>query len=118
MIIREKDMTRETIEGNKGGVGKGEYKAMIPHDQLRGEVKFFNLVTLEPGASIGSHPHQDDYEVYYILEGTATVVDDGTEAQLEAGDAVWTGDGKAHLIQNDTDAPLRFLACIVYENKV
>lgn len=117
MIIREKDMSRETIEGNKGGAGRGEYKAMIPRDQLKDEVKFFNIVTLEPGASIGSHPHVDDYEVYYILDGKATVVDDGTEAELDAGDAIVTGDGKIHSIQNNSDAPLVFMACIVYANK-
>lgn len=117
MIFRQKDMSTEVIEGNKGGEGKGDYTALVPADLLKEELKFFNLVTLEPGASIGVHPHQGNYEIYYVLEGQAIITDDGEEVPCGPGDANFCADGKEHGIRNTGRDPLTFIACIVHENK-
>lgn len=117
MIFRKKDMAVETIEGNRGGLGKGEYRSVIPPELLKDEVKFFNIISLEPGASIGVHPHEGNYEVYIVLEGQALIHDDGENILCEAGDANFCADGKSHGISNPGKEPLVFLACIVYENK-
>ena len=44
-------------------------------------------ITLEPGCSIGEHVHEKEEEVFYIIQGTATYDDNGTETVLHPGDA-------------------------------
>lgn len=117
MIYRKEEMASEVIEGNRGGEGKGTYTSIIPPDLLKDELKFFNLVTLEPGASIGVHPHVGNYEIYTVLQGQALIHDDGEDVACGPGDANICADGKSHGISNVGEGDLTFLACIVYENK-
>lgn len=118
MIFRKDEIKTEIIENNRGGEGKGEYASLIPVELLKDEVKFFNMIRLEPGASIGVHAHEGNYEVYIILEGEALIYDDGEEILCFPGDVNLCADGKTHGIKNTGEGPLSFMACIVYENKV
>ncbi|NLO99293.1 MAG: cupin domain-containing protein, partial [Clostridiaceae bacterium] len=70
-------------------------------------------ITLEPGCSIGSHVHDQEEEIYYILSGTGTVNDNGVVKNVGPGDAIKTGDGESHSISNNGDVPLVFLAAII-----
>lgn len=117
MIFHDNDMKKEIMEKRLGGEGKGEYTSVIPEGELKDELKFFNKISLEPGASIGIHAHQGNYEIYYILEGEAEIHDDGEDVRVGAGSSNICADGKKHGIKNIGDSPLVFIACIVYENK-
>ena len=61
----------------------------------------------------GAHPHETNGEAYYILEGAATVTEDGESRELHAGDAEFCADGHTHSIRNHTGSVTRFLAVIV-----
>ena len=71
------------------------------------------VITLQPGESVGVHPHETNGEAYVILEGAATVTEDGQVRELHVGDAEFCADGHTHSIRNHTAAPTRFLAVIV-----
>ncbi|MFN0113365.1 MAG: cupin domain-containing protein [Paracoccaceae bacterium] len=67
---------------------------------------------LYPGtASSNRHWHSAEDEFLYLLDGTATVIDDDGEHGLYPGDAaVWrAGVPNAHHVLNRTDKPLRYL---------
>jgi uncharacterized cupin superfamily protein len=67
---------------------------------------------LHPGTSSSNrHWHSAEDEFLYVLEGTATVIDDDGEHVLSPGDAAtWrAGVPNAHHVLNRTDRPIRYL---------
>ena len=71
-----------------------------------------NIVTLAPGErSAQKHWHSHSDELVFVLEGTATVIEDDTAAEIGPGDmAIWpAGVEIAHHVLNRSDAPLRYL---------
>lgn len=115
MIIQDKDMHKEIRTECFGGQGDVEFKFLIPPEKLKGEAKMFNLLTFAPGSSLGLHEHTDNFELYYILEGTATVDDNGTTVDVGPGDMIYTADGAKHSIT--AKSPMKMIATVVYENK-
>ena len=71
------------------------------------------VITLRPGESVGVHPHETNGEAYYILEGAATVTEEGESRELHVGDAEFCADSHTHSIRNHTGSVTRFLAVIV-----
>jgi mannose-6-phosphate isomerase-like protein (cupin superfamily) len=71
-------------------------------------------MTLQPGCSMGYHKHPDNEELYVILSGSGTYLDDGeTAVQVGPGDTTLTLKGQSHGIENTGTEPLVFLAAIV-----
>lgn len=70
------------------------------------------IETLAPGAfSSDRHWHENEDEFLYMLDGTATVIDDDGEHALTSGDAAcWRhGDPNAHHVTNRGDTPCRYI---------
>ena len=114
MKILQKDQRTEVCSRLKEGEGECGLRHILPAELAAGAGRLFAVNTLEPGCSIGCHTHQGDFEVYYILEGVAHIIDDGEEYDLVPGDAMLCQEGHSHGIANRGDAPLRFLATILY----
>ena len=112
MFQLSSDMTREVRHNVRGGSGDPEFCHLFSREQLGGRLELLAAVTLQPGESIGVHPHVGNGEVYYLLSGSATVAEDGEERVLQPGDAEFCADGHTHAIRNHTDAPAVFLAVI------
>ncbi len=71
-----------------------------------------NIDTLAPGGfSSSRHWHDSEDELLFMLQGTATLIDDGGEHILTPGDAAcWPhGCPDAHHLTNRTDAPCTYL---------
>ena len=66
-----------------------------------------------PEGYIGAHPHDNDAEVYYMLEGELTLIEDGVETVLKEGDASYAHSGVSHAIENRSDKPAKMLAVIL-----
>lgn len=112
MLKRKAEMEHEWKQGIWGGKGTLDLCKVFTPEELGGRANCFNVVTLQPGDSIGLHSHVTDAEVYYVLSGELTVDDNGTEVQLKAGDAVFTADGDVHSAENRTDQEAQMLAVI------
>ena len=70
-----------------------------------------NLVTLaysviEPGGTSSHHIHEWEHEVY-IIEGSGTLVADGKEYPVKAGDAMFIPPMVDHVTRNDGDTAIR-----------
>ena len=70
--------------------------------------------SLEPGASIGLHTHNDADEVIFILEGQGKVLFDDTEERVLRGQSHYCMKGHTHSLINDGDMPLVFFAVVTY----
>lgn len=113
MIKRKENLKQEIRENLRGGRGK----LLFTHVFDQGEVansRMFAVTTIRPGDSIGIHPHENEGEAYLILEGSATVTEDGVDYILNPGDAEYCGHGHTHGILNHTDSPLTFLAVVIH----
>jgi len=77
-------------------------------------VSFPNF-TIPPEAGIGTHTHSGETEYFFIIEGNATVNDNGVTTIVHPGDVLITGGGALHNIENHTAEPVRLVAVIVTE---
>lgn len=115
MIKKLNDMRRESRDNMRGGNGTVTMTHFLEPDEARQRGRLFAIATFPPGASIGEHGHDGEFEIYQVLKGTATVTDDGVTATLQAGDCMVCYDGHRHSIANDTDSPLEVLFTILYD---
>lgn len=112
MIQRPQDMTVETREHMRDGEGTITIRHYFAASQFQAGVRLCAKLTVPPGASIGTHRHEREDEVYLILSGCGIVSDGTTETRVAAGDAVLTGKGESHAVRNDGSEPLEIVAFI------
>ncbi len=96
----------QRIDGFKGGAGLFEPRMVTDENNK------IMTATLAPGAYIGSHTHEGNSEIVYILEGEAVMVCDGLREVLNPGDASYCPEGHTHSLRNESDKPLRFFAVV------
>ena len=113
-MFKSYEMMQTDIKHNvQGGEGSPKFRHLFTPEELGNRGELLAVITLEPGESVGVHPHETNGEAYVILEGAATVTEDGQARELHVGDAEFCADGHTHSIRNHTAAPTRFLAVIV-----
>ena len=96
MIKYKSEMRSEERPNMRGGNGTVKITHALEKEEINGPMRLCATLTLEPGASIGEHIH----EIFYIVSGTAKVVDNGVEKVVYAGDSIITGNGGSHSIEN------------------
>lgn len=111
MIKKLQGLPSQEKEKIRGGVGRALAVDYLAPEEMAG-VLAASRMTLEPGASIGEHPHPETEELYLVLEGTGTGFLDGEAFEVGPGDAWVCKAGQTHGLQNDPRAPLTFLAVL------
>jgi mannose-6-phosphate isomerase-like protein (cupin superfamily) len=107
-------MTPQRKEHLQGGAGGGFARYLVPPKGQRPGSRFrmIGRIALDPGAEVGSHPHEEDEELYVILSGEGLYEEDGLSERVGPGDMMLVERGHRHGIRNIGDAPLEFLAAI------
>jgi mannose-6-phosphate isomerase-like protein (cupin superfamily) len=106
-------MEREVRERMRGGAGSVQVLHVFRGEELGGGARLFARLTLPRGSSIGHHVHDAEEEAFYILSGTGLVTEDGVATVVGPGDAVLTGGGAGHALENRGDGPLELMAVIL-----
>jgi len=112
MVIHRNEMKVEDKEKMRDGEGTTHLTYLVDSNSQK-NARMFAEITLNPECSIGYHQHDSETEYYFILSGTGTVNDDGTEVEVKQGDSIITGNGASHSIRNTGSVPLVFHAIIV-----
>jgi len=112
MIIHRGEMKIEHKDRMRDGEGTAIVVNLVDGATMK-NARLLSEITLPPGASIGNHRHDSETEYYIILEGDGTVVDNGIDQLVSAGDVVVTGDRATHSIKNTGSVPLKFHAVII-----
>ena len=112
MTIQRSAMKTEKKEKMRGGEGITTFTYFVPND-TETNARMLAELSLEPGASIGSHQHDKETEYYIFISGTGIVNDNGTEHPVKPGDVMVTGKGASHSVKNTGSVPLVFNAIIV-----
>jgi quercetin dioxygenase-like cupin family protein len=111
MIRRVTEIQSERREGMRGGSGVGWARTYVGAGEMQG-IAFVTEMTLEPGTSIGVHVHDNDEELYLVLEGKGEGTLDEQRFAVVAGDAWVCRRGHRHGIVADAAQPLRFLGVL------
>ena len=113
MRILKDEQLVEVRNHMAGGAGSVTLNHFLSKEEAYTAGRLFAVNTLLPGCSIGYHKHTGEFEIYYILEGTAEITEDGEIYELHEGDMMQCKDGSSHGIANKSHEPLRFLALIL-----
>ncbi|MBE6935349.1 MAG: cupin domain-containing protein [Ruminococcaceae bacterium] len=111
-----KKLTEMPVSGHDNwcrGRGHADALHLLTAEETRGRIRDAMLITVEKGGFIGDHPHVDDADLYYIIEGTARVDDNGVLKEITAGELSYTQEGEHHSIENIGDGELKFLALVL-----
>lgn len=113
MIKKANDMVKELREHMRDGKGTVEINHIYKQNELATKCRLCAKIVLNPNCSIGTHAHVDEEEIYYILKGKGVVIDDGIPQEVTVGDAILTGNGAEHSIENIGDEPLEMMAIVM-----
>ena len=105
------NLKQETKMNIRGGAGAGTSATYLDRGDMAGVVAA-GRTCLEPGASIGEHPHPDSDELYLIVSGQGLGSVDGTTFPVGPGDLFLTKAGHSHGLSNTSDTPLVFFAVL------
>ena len=114
MYTRSENCPRREISAQKGK-GLIQIKDLTDQEGLYGHGRMFSHIVVNPGCSIGYHPHNQETEFYYILKGEAVFNDNGEEVLVHPGDICATGFGQYHGLENRSSEPVELIALIVCE---
>jgi quercetin dioxygenase-like cupin family protein len=113
MIKRAEEMITEIKEQMRGGKGKVTVTHLFEPEEINGKARLIAQLTLEPGCSVGFHEHVGEEEIFYVISGVATVIDEGEDKVLQTGDAALTRGGQSHSLRNDGNETAKVMAIIL-----
>jgi mannose-6-phosphate isomerase-like protein (cupin superfamily) len=113
MIRKAEQMVHDIKESLRGGKGSVVLTTLLSPGEYKGKARMVARITLEPGSSIGTHVHDGEEEIFYILSGEAEFNDNGTICLLTPGDVCLTIGGEQHSIANAGTVALELLAVIL-----
>lgn len=113
MITRNGKMTVELREKMRGGKGTVKVEHWFTPEAFGAKSRLCARLTVPPGGSIGTHSHEAEDELYIVLSGQGIIIEDNSRIPVGAGDAILTGKGGAHGVENTGAEPLVIAAIIM-----
>ncbi len=113
MIRKTNQMETEVRNAMRGGTGSVTVQHLFKPDEITAKSRLCARLTLPPGASIGTHQHSGEDEVYIVTKGSGLLDDGLTQTQVNTGDAILTGKGESHAIANTGTTDLEIIAVIM-----
>ena len=113
MIRKMADMRLQERPNICGGDGVIHARHLVEASESAGKASTCSVMTIDPGCSIGPHPHGPDAELYYILEGELEGKENDQVVTLCPGDVMFTSFGDVHSVRNVTDKPAKMLAMVL-----
>ena len=113
MLRRQSEMNETVLDKCHEGEGKLLCRTVLePADSGLG-IQFMHDDVLEPGTTIGEHRHEDEEEVYFVVEGRGTMILDGEVEPIGPGDVSLVRRGHSHGIMNSEAGRMRLLVFCV-----
>ncbi|MFA6600989.1 MAG: cupin domain-containing protein [Candidatus Omnitrophota bacterium] len=113
MIRKKTEQEIETRSRMRGGAGEVTVRHYLKPEHLQARTRLCAELRIPPGASIGVHDHVTEDEIYLIQRGRGTMTEGDRTFGVEAGDAIVTGRGASHSIQNTGAEELVVTAVII-----
>lgn len=113
MIKRAEEMKSAVKVNMRDGDGQVVVTNILESGEYKGKSRLVATLTLEPGCSIGEHVHENEEEIFYVIEGEAQYLDNGEWVMLNKGDSCLCLGGQTHSIANRGDKTLVVVAVIL-----
>lgn len=114
MIKRADEMNKQIKVNMRGGDGQAVVNEVLSKGEYKGNARLVGTILLESGCSIGEHIHENEEEIFYVIDGVATYNDNGKEVKLYKGDSCVCLGGEKHSVANkDKDGKLVLFAVIL-----
>ena len=113
MIARNESLETEVREQMRGGKGTVKLEHWFKPDAFGAKIRLCARMTIAPGASIGNHAHEGEDEIYLVLSGSGLIQEQGEWVPIQTGDAILTGKGGSHGVENTGAEPLVIAAVII-----
>ncbi|MBQ9413071.1 MAG: cupin domain-containing protein [Oscillospiraceae bacterium] len=113
MVRRKEDIRVRQVEHAQGGKETVCFTDFLLPEDAPGHGRVISKLVIPPGASIGYHAHNGEFECIYVLDGEATVNDDGREVVLHPGDMHLCPGGQSHGTENRGERDLTVIALIL-----
>ena len=114
MIRRKEECEVKIKEQMRGGPGQAVQTIFVNKEELLDHARLFGNLHLEPGNGIGYHVHENETEIFYLVDGEAIYNDNGTEMLVKTGDICICKSGEGHSI-TAKDRACDFVALIVLQ---
>jgi quercetin dioxygenase-like cupin family protein len=108
MILRSLLRPVRSRAGRHGGRGGYHVGWVFEPGDFTSNLDHLVVIEVPTGSEVGEHQHDDD-EIYIVLAGQGTIQVDGVRQTIIEGDAVLTGPGQRHRLENDGAELLRIL---------
>ena len=116
MVRKKEEIPYESKPAPFHGLGEITVRSLLNGEEdMYGKGRIFAHTTVNQGAGIGYHIHENESETYYILSGVGKFNDNGVIRTVTAGNLTFTGAGEGHAIENAGDVPLEMIALILYQ---
>lgn len=113
MITRNGEREVERRGNMRGGTGTVQIEHWFRPEAFGAKARLCARLEIPPGGSIGTHRHEAEDEIYLVLSGQGLILENGRRIPVAAGDAVLTGKGGEHGVENPGDEPLILAAIIL-----
>ena len=113
MIRKPAEMRAEIKEQVRGGKGRVTFQYLFQKEEIKAKTRLCARLILPPGASIGMHRHDGEDELFVVVKGSGILDDGRSRTHVSAGDAILTGNGESHALENNGKDTLEVLALIM-----
>jgi quercetin dioxygenase-like cupin family protein len=108
-MIRNFFSAASSFEVTHEGRGMVKNASLYDAKDFGTNLRFIIYSELKPGTSIGYHTHENDEEVYVILEGKGIMTINGEPREVRAGDVILNKPYGSHGLENNSDTDLKIL---------
>ncbi len=112
-MIRKPSEMKTEVKQVRDGKGQVTFQHLFQKAEIKAKTRLCARLLVPPGASIGMHRHNGEDELFVIIQGSGIIDDGTTRTPVGTGDAILTGNGEAHALENTGADTLELLAIIM-----
>ena len=95
------------------GIGTVKHNDAFPKESYASNLMFLHHTVLPPGTTIGNHAHENDEEIYIVLEGKGLYTQDDETFPVKEGDILRNRPYGTHGLVNTEAVDLKLLVFCV-----
>jgi mannose-6-phosphate isomerase-like protein (cupin superfamily) len=99
----------ESVRAMNGGKGSVKYRRMLGPEVFRSNWGYVDHVLIPSDSSIGSHSHDAQEEIYYVISGRGRATVQGETVEIGPGDGISCRTGEAHGFYNSFQSDLEMM---------
>jgi mannose-6-phosphate isomerase-like protein (cupin superfamily) len=99
----------KSVASMHGGKGSVKYRRALGPEVFRTNWGYVDHLSIPAGASVGSHRHDLQEEIYYVIAGKGKVSVNGESAEIYLGDGVPVRLREVHGFENTTQEDLELM---------